>query len=209
MELVIGTKTLQYITNENKYIITSFSRYYDNELLEHIQDIFSIIVPHYKRDIFHSRVCGQNATFICNKLKIDPDTLKPGKIIITDWVKRDSEIRQKIEEVYGLIGSTIDASYHALVYLEINIKNKTYYVAIETTICEPYQLQFYVGNTYDELEKIIKSRYQCNGFNISHDCNKPWPNNSSESNGGKKRKQKSKTKKQKSKRKKTRRRNTR
>ncbi len=138
--------------------------------------IFDRIFPFYNsRKLFHSNVCGTNAEYICKTLKIDG--LKIGKIIITDWVKsiyQNKENLQSIESVYGSTLLTIGASYHALVYLEITIMEKKYYVAIETTICEPYKLQFYLGNSEAELKRIIKIRYQCNDFKISFDCEKSW-----------------------------------
>ena len=143
-------------------------------------------------------MCGANAEFICKNVKIDG--IKFGKIIITEWVTRNRENLQIIESVYGKTILNIGATYHALVYLEITFEDKIHYVAIETTICEPYKLQFCVGSDYNELENTIKIRYQCSDFKISFDCDKNWYDIAYM--GGKKRKKRKqrKTKKRRSKR---------
>jgi hypothetical protein len=175
----IGSNILNYKTNGNKYIITyvpGAGAYNTYTVDTYLNMIFDRIFPFYdSRKLFHSNVCGANAEYICKTLKIDG--LKIGKIIIADWVEqihKKKEILQSIESVYGSTLLTIGASYHALVYLDITIMEKKYYVAIETTICEPYKLQFYLGNSEAELKRIIKIRYQCNDFKISFDCKKHW-----------------------------------
>ena len=155
--ITIGSKSLNYKTNENKYIITYVSDYNIN-LDKVINNIFNSIFPFYSsRKLEYSNVCGANAAFICKNLKIDG--LKFGKIIITKWIDQIRENLQSIASVYGPNSLTIGASYHALTYLEVIIEEEPYYVAIETTSCVPYKLQFYIGSNYDELESIIKIRY--------------------------------------------------
>lgn len=172
MEISIGSSKLSYITQENKYIITYITKY-NNEINNYLSNIFDAIFPLYNNNkLAHANVCGANATIICKQLKINRH--KPGKIIITDWVSPiNPSVIRSIESVYGPVGLTIDSTYHALVYLEITL-NQTYYVAIETTICHPYTLQFYVGNTAEELKKMLKIRYQCNDYKISLDCDEIW-----------------------------------
>ena len=173
MSITIGDTLLNYKTNGNKYIITYIAPHYNAVLDTYLDKIFGDIFPLYdSRKLMYGNVCGANAEFICKSLKIDG--LKLGKIIITDWViKNDKQIEQ-IKSVYGPINITIGSSYHALAYLEVTIEGTPYYVAIETTSCVPYKLQFYVGNNEDEFENIINTRYQCSKFKISFECDKDW-----------------------------------
>jgi len=172
MSITIGDTLLNYKINENKYIITYIEEY-NTGLDTNLNNIFDGIFPHYaKSSLSYSNVCGANAEFICKNLKISGLTL--GKIIITDWVTRNDKVIEQIVSVYGPIGITIGASYHALAYLTVIIEETNYYVAIETTSCVPYKLQFYVGSNQSEFEQIIKTRYQCSNFKISLDCDKSW-----------------------------------
>ena len=172
MSITLGDKTLHYETNENKYII-SFITAYNEGLNAYIDIIFNKIFPLYNsRKLEYLNVCGANAEFICKNVKIDG--IKFGKIIITEWVTRNRENLQIIESVYGKTILNIGATYHALVYLEITFEDKIHYVAIETTICEPYKLQFYIGTNEEEFKTIIQNRYQCSDFKISFDCEKNW-----------------------------------
>lgn len=190
MNIIIGDTLLNYKTDRNKYIITYIEDY--NPVLDtYIDKIFDGIFPHYSTNkLLYSNVCGDNAQFICNNLKIDGVIL--GIIIIIDWVKKNPEIILKIDSVYGPLRNTIGASYHALAYLEITIEDIQYYIAIETTRCVPYKLQFYVGTNKEEFDTVIKTCYQCNNFIISFDCNKRWYEIAY--SGGKKRKTKQKRK---------------
>uniref|UniRef100_A0A6C0EF58 Uncharacterized protein n=1 Tax=viral metagenome TaxID=1070528 RepID=A0A6C0EF58_9ZZZZ len=213
MSITIGDTLLNYKINDYKindykyykYIITYIEEY--NTLLDtYLNKICKSIFPDYAKGVLsYSNVCGNNAEFICNKL-LNITELKTGKIIITDWVTKkwdtkNDELIKTIELVYGPIGFTIGESYHALAYLEVIIQEKEYYVAIETTICVPYQLQFYVGSTIEDFEKIIKTRYQCINFKISYDCDKNWTVIAYNSGGKNKKTKKRKTKKRKNKRK--------
>ena len=188
----IGTNIFKYKKNEDKYIITYDADYHD-KLNTYIDNIFNAIYPMYDENkLKYANICGDNAKYVCNNLKIDG--IKNGKIIIMNWVQ--PEIKKnltQIESVYGPIGITIGASYHALVYLEITIEEQKYYIAIETTTCIPYKLQFYIGTNISEFTRIIKHRYQCNNFKISSDCDKYWysiatDNNIADNSGGKKHK---------------------
>ena len=172
MSITIGGDTLYYKTDEMKYITTYITEY--NPAVDtYLNRIFDAIVPSYSsKKLLYSNRCGENAKFVCKTLKMDG--IRPGKIIIIDWVEQNPDNLAIIESVYGLIGTTIGMHYHALVYLEINIDDKIYYLAIETTLCTPYKLQFCVGNNIDELRQILKIRYQCNDLKISCDCEKNW-----------------------------------
>jgi hypothetical protein len=190
MSIILGSNELHYKIKGNKYIITFISNYNAN-IDNYLEQIYNLIYPNYaSKKLDYSNTCGANAEFICNYLKIDQ--IKVGKLIINNWAEINSVYLnnlEKIENVYGPIYSTIRGTYHALVYLEIN-ENKKYHVAIETTSCEPYKLQFYIGNDMTEFEKIITTRYQCNNFKISFDCDKSWLDIAR--NGGKKKQKTSK-----------------
>jgi hypothetical protein len=193
MSITIGDTLLNYKINEDKYIITYIEEY--NAGLDTIlKKIFDRIFAHYEKgSLSYRNVCGVNAEFICKNLKISGLTL--GKIIINNWVTINDKVIEQIESVYGDIDMNIGVSYHALAYLTVIIEGTNYYVAIETTSCVPYKLQFYVASNQPEFEQIIKTRYQCSNFKISFDCEKDWEEIAS-SSGGKKTKNK-KTKKQK------------
>lgn len=194
MSIRIGEIILNYKTNEKKYIVTYIGADYNEALDTYLNKIFNGIFPFYNsRKLEYSNVCGANAEFICQNLKIDG--LKLGKIIITEWVERNHENLERIESLYGPIGITIGASYHALAYLEVIIEKTKYFVAVETTICETYKLQFYVGSNIDEFETIIKTRYQCSEFKISFDCKQSWMDIAY--SGGRKRKMNTKRQKNK------------
>jgi len=208
MSIRIGEYTINYNIVEKpdnrKYIITYFDSDYNEDLNKFLDDTFNKIIPFYDRGYLRwSNVCGNNAEYICKNFKSDGVTL--GKIIITEWI-RNSEIQKSIEEIYGRI---LGSSYHALAYLDITLGEIKYYVAIETTISK--QLQFYISSDRKNFANIIKSRYQCDNFRISFNCDQDWIeiayNNGGElwdekaHNGGKKYKIKQKTKNKKRKRK--------
>ena len=95
------------------------------------------ILNSFEIHLNHSNVCGVNSEYICKNVKINQH--KPGKIIITDWNNNEtSDILESIQAVYGETELSIGATYHALSYFENTINSKTFYIAIETTICEPY-----------------------------------------------------------------------
>jgi hypothetical protein len=176
MSIDLGGEILYYTTNSNKYIIT-YTSLYDDKLNIILDNLFNDIFPHYSsKKLEYSNTCGQNSQFICNLLK-NIEGIISGKLIITKWNNPDNiKIFQSIETVYGSISNTmgVGTSYHALVYLEINIDDMIYYIAIETTKCIPYKLQFYIGNSKEEFEQIIKIRYQCIEFKVEFNCNKSW-----------------------------------
>ena len=180
MSINLDGNILYYKTNSDKYIITYTSPY--NENLNIILDnLFNTIFPYYSLSnksgdplLQYVVMCGPNARFICNLLK-DSEGIISGKIIIINWITpQNIEVIKTIESVYGFVHNTIGASYHALVYLEINIDNIIYYIAIETVKFIPYKLQFFIGNSKEDLEKIIKLCYQCIDFYINFECNKSW-----------------------------------
>jgi hypothetical protein len=72
---------------------------------------------------------------------------------------------EKINKTYGSSELLINIGYHALPYLEI----LNYHIAVETNVSYPYKLQFYVGETYEELKHILTARYLCVSFKITQD----------------------------------------
>jgi len=197
MNIKIGDTLLNYKINNKKYIITYVEEY--NTILDkYLINIFEDISLYNQRGLVRcENVSGPNAEFICKNLKINGVTTL-GQIIISDGVIKNDEIKKTIESVYGDIGLTIGATYHALAYLKVSIEEIEYYLAIETTNCDRYKLQFYVGSNENELENIIKIRYQSNDVRISSKCDESWYG------GGKKKKtKKTKTKTKKKKTKKT------
>jgi hypothetical protein len=176
MSVTIDDVTLNYKTNGNKYI-TSFISEYPPELDARIDQVFNRIFPLYNsRYLEYSNVCGPNSEYICKKVKLDGITF--GKLIITfqQWRKDRPDLIKTISDVYGSTVLSIGSTYHALAYFETTINDKKYYVAIETTVCEPYKLQFYVGETPEEFKTILTTRYQCNDFAITFECDKFWMN---------------------------------
>jgi hypothetical protein len=173
----IGSSALYYIADtDNKYVITYFvSNGYKPEITSIIDNLFNKIYPEYDTGkLKYSNVCGINTEKICESIK---DIGFAGKVFITDWVKYDdnfTENKKSIENVYGNNNDVLMASYHALPFFEITLHRENYYVAIETVICTPYKLQFYVGNTYEELEEILKVRYQCKSVELTGNCNEAW-----------------------------------
>lgn len=176
----LGDTKLYYRENSYKYIITYISSY-DSDVTTYLGKIYDEINNLYNHKRFqYPTSCGNNAEYICKNLNMRG--VKVGKIIITDWNKHKKKVDLRtIVSIYGEIGITINSSYHALVYLEIKIKDIRYYVAIETTSYTPYRLQFYIGDTSINLSTIIKKRYQCNSFDISFKCGKYWWNIANES----------------------------
>ena len=171
--LILENTLLKYKVIDNKYIITYISSY-DENLNDYLNSIFDKINKFYEqKHLQYSRCCGKNATFICNNLKIKG--IKVGKIIINDWKNNMNEVDlETIKSTYGEYDICIGSSYHALAYLILNIEKIKYHIAIETTSNDPYKLQFYIGNSYDEFLTILKRRYQCNKIYKSFECDKYW-----------------------------------
>jgi len=181
-ELVIGGTQLFYkVEGRNDYIITYITDY-NTDIDTYLYDIFQQLSNFYTLgSLFHSNRCWENATFACNKLRLEPNEttdFKIGRIFIVDWDTSNlySDPRYHIiAPIYGNGGgTTIGASHHSLLYVEITIEGQTTYIAIETASCHIYTLQYYVGNTPEELEEILKARYLCKGYRITYECNKPY-----------------------------------
>jgi len=167
LTLVLNEIVLKYLINKNKYIVT-YIYYYDDSVNFYLDRAFNYIYSLYSIGVLqYSNVCGDNVENVCKKLNING--INVGKIIITDWIiDQNKKDLDTIKLIYGPIICTINASYHALVYLEIIVNNNITYAAIETTSCYPHKLQFYIGKTKEELSTIVKLRYQCNDYYISY-----------------------------------------
>ena len=174
MEITINDLKLLYIPIESNYIITYISHILTSNVFALFKEIFTSFFPLYSSGkLEYKNVCGPNADYICKNIKIRDKSF--GKIIITDWLKTDNRATiSYIESIYGSAPLTIGASYHALSYIEIAVDEKIYYIAIETTNCIFYKLQYYIGESAEELKTILKARYQCKDYKISYDCDKSW-----------------------------------
>jgi len=179
-ELVIDGTQLFYKVEGRRYIITYITDY-NTDIDTYLHDIFQQLLNFYRvGSLFHSNRCGENATLACNKLRLEPNettAFRIGRIFIVDWdtLNLYSDPRFKvIAPIYGNGGgTTIGATYHSLLYIEIMIEGQTTYIAVETASCHIYTLQYYVGNTPEELEEILKARYLCKGYRITYECDKP------------------------------------
>lgn len=165
-------KTIIQNKQHYNFIITFISYYREETYNLYLFKIYDILLSFYNNNkIFWANRCGENIEYIHKFLILDCK-YKIGKIIIYDWVNIKSHdynfFYNKIEEKYGYNNIVINSTYHALVYIELFIETKIF-IAIETTIKFPYKLQFLVGNTFDELENLIKKRYLCNNFEIITD----------------------------------------
>ena len=201
----IGENKLFYITNANKYIISFVDEsLQDNlDINKTINTICDTIIPFYKNydrmRLEYGNTCNANSQELCNKLKgylvnrVQIGNI--GRIIMYDYPVINESVKTQIATIYGTSEYWSPGSInHALAYLEIIISDETFYVAIETTSRNPYQLQFYVATTKEKLIKIINIRYPNEELKISFDCNKSWMEIMF-SSGGKKQKTKPKDKK--------------
>lgn len=163
---------LCYQTNKRKYIAT-FTHPYPQELEEYLEKIYNTLSYFYSiKNIVYSNECGSNVKFIHENVKMERGNT--GKIILKNWLPTDPDNVDKIKSVYGPIHNTIGASYHSLVYLFLTIGENHYHIAIETCLYIPYNLQYYIGTSWENLNEIIQKRYQCNDVILTYDMNKPW-----------------------------------
>lgn len=184
----VNNKSFNYKSYDDKFIV-GFLGPYKEELTQIFYIMYDAITPSYKccirgkpGKLRYSNVCGSNSMHICKEVNFDDikkDTgfsYKKQKILIHDnhWLGSDivsNENREIIEKVFGDTYGSIGASYHALAHFTLTKGGKTYYIAIETTICRPYQLQFYVGKSKAELTDILMTRYLCSGYFLTSNCN--------------------------------------
>ena len=168
---------LFYCISTNDHYITTYTKTLHNVLDSYLDRIYYILLSFYNHEkIFHSNTCGNNVLYICKNLNLYVKQL--GRIFITKWKPEPSKsVKKTIEEIYGPIGSTIGASYHALVYFELKLgdyNSTIYYGAIETTIDDSFIIQYYIGTSIQDLENILKVRYQCQSISITTELKKEW-----------------------------------
>jgi len=183
-EVVIDGKKLNYRAYGSNYNITYLTNY-SIDLEQQIKNIYQqCIYPlRLRGKVKHSNVCGPNSENLCNEINRIYNTpqdgviIKSGKLIITEWKYTYGEtttIILNVENVYGNPGQTLVHGYHALTYIVITVADNEYHVAVETTIELPYNNQFYVGSSQEELREILLSRYLCNRVIYTFNCNKVW-----------------------------------
>ena len=171
MELKIGSTKVYYIPSSSEYV-TSYLGAYSMQMKDCIASVYNIINRYYLRGkIYSGNVCAFNTAYISEKL--DKRCMNVGRIIITKWLDTNATELAQIEKAYGDIGFTIGASFHELVYLHMECG---LHIAVETTIHEPYKMQFCVGSSYEELQVLIKIRYQCRGYVLTDDLKSSWLN---------------------------------
>jgi len=174
--ITINGFTFNYKKFSDKYIISFIGDELNEKIVKYIDRLFNEIHPYYFMDnILFSNVCGSNVEFICEHIKYKNN--KVGKIIIVDW--QNMYIRDKyiniIENLFGWVGVSIGASYHALVYIEVNIDNYgLFYIAIETASGDPYKLQFYISKNKNDFDNMLNARYLCKSFFSTFEIHKNW-----------------------------------
>ena len=182
----VNGKSFNYKPYGNQFIV-GFLDSYEEELTPILYMMYETIKPHYTCCIIgkpgklrYSNVCGANSMHICNEVRFNfEDTgfsYKKQKILIHDehWLTDDiitKANREIIEKVFGNTYGVIGASYHALAHFTLTNERKKYYIAIETTICKPYQLQFYIGKSKEDLTEILTTRYLCSDYFLTSNCN--------------------------------------
>ena len=155
-----------------------------------LEKFYDIISYYYSiKNISYSNSCDSNIEYICKNIKslIFPPSCKNyvnlspslpifkiGKIILIDWKPNDNNNLDIIKNIYGPTGNTIGSKHHTLAYYEIIINNIFYRIAIEISLYIPYNLQYYIGTSWENLEEILKKRYQCYNIILSFDIEKPW-----------------------------------
>jgi len=175
MEITIDDLKLLCTPIESKYIITYISDILTPEVFALFEEIFTSIFPLYSSGkLEYKNVCGPNANYICKNIIIRETSFRKIHITNKNWKKPVNwDTIEYLNTIYGLDRWTaIGAAYHALPYIEIIIDTKTYYIAIETTNCSKYKLQYYIGGSAEELKKILTARYQCLDYQIIGDCEK-------------------------------------
>jgi hypothetical protein len=115
--------------------------------------------------VYQSNNCGPNAIEIC--IGISTYITREISTYITRGILLIYEWNTKIyEDVYiDIFGSdSIGMSYHALAYFLIN----DYHIAIDTTSSKD-KIQFYISDDKNDFIDIIKTRFQCEKFNVYSD----------------------------------------
>jgi hypothetical protein len=181
--VMLKYRTYKHV-DENTCILTYISDYSEefNDILNNIYN--TCIIPAYQSNILmYTNRCGENSDKLCTIIKNKyntNDSIKSGKILMvtSKYINvpfADSIIQiKRINDVYGMNTGTINVSYHALTYIIIKCLDNEYYVEIETTIKFPYNVQYYVGTSPDELRTILMARYLYLYVVYTFRCNKTW-----------------------------------
>jgi len=162
----------------NRYIITYITEYPEN-ILCYLNQIVCLI--HKKRCagiICKNSIgeCNKNTEIILGNLYLDPEA---SAIIIGRCVTKKKIILcgcesnnecDEISEIYGNQRGLIGMSFHALSYISFGLNCfGEIHIAVDTTtasVCDKYITQIYIGTTSEELEKIIRLRYNYNHYTV-------------------------------------------
>lgn len=180
--ITIDEKTFQYKRFQSRYIVSYMNNYPEGL----VEKMYNTIQPMYDRTfkLVYSNLCGPNSKYVCQYFREKRLANETSMIIISDndWKyspsnKKREQNMKKIYNTYGPSGLLINISYHAIPYIQIMSETDEiiYHIAIETNISYPYKLQFYVGQTYEELSYILTARYLCISFKIVEDLDN-WTN---------------------------------
>lgn len=169
---------LHVFDSHSSYVVVFLENYLSRNIVEKLDYITSdILMPEYQNRMKFSNVCGSNSEIACKILKgkYDNDKQRVGKIFMHKFKKNNyvdvDENINKLEKLFGSQALVIGASYHALVYIELqdDVTGTFYIIAIDS-VCN-YQIQYYVSPTEEGFKKLIKARYLCEDFKITWDCN--------------------------------------
>lgn len=170
---------MYHINSGDKYIINSISEY-SEKLNDILYQVFLLLNSYSKKHIEYSR-CAQNTKYIFTSLQKYEDIFKVGRIIIRDTnINISPEIIESIRTFYGPEGTSINGSFHEIPFLEINIEDKIYFVAIKvsnyttTSSFMQNKVEFYVGTDFEDFVKLIQTRYQCPEIIITNDFETHW-----------------------------------
>ena len=124
--------------------------------------------------------CGPNSTLMCNhirrhlyKIYHELEILDNGIYFMFWGMPSVSEETTLILNThYGSVCGTINVSYHAIPYIVVRLKDRIFYVAIESTYryTNRYKMQFFVALDEETLFNLLKLRYQYKKIVKSNDC---------------------------------------
>ena len=160
----------------NKYIVTYLTEY-PRSVQIRLSQIVEII-----NDCKRNGIIPYNTLSECNKIadrlhyRIEFDQLD-SSIIICQWVTKKKIVLggtsypYNEEEVYDIYGKQLGitgVSFHCLNYVNFGISGHgEVHIAIDASganRCDKYSAHLCVGSSLEELEKIVKARYQYEYF---------------------------------------------
>jgi len=189
MSITLGSTTLHYttetVTDKTNYIVSYLPSSDVTVAFPIIKIIFRHLISLYSSTIDYldrlkySNYCSDNARIICNQFT--ERGIKSGILFIESWEPENTDVISTIESLYGATYESIGVAYHALAYVEATtVDGETFYIIIETNKRKPFSMQFYVGNSMQDVAQIIKARYQCKKFVITPHCNQSFNKSSTE-----------------------------